>query len=284
MEAGRCPTQPSPPVHPPLAGWPDSVRTLRAMPVMPVLTRERRICVPGAFNLRDLGGYAASDGHRVRWQLVYRADGLHRIPARSPSLVAELGWRTVIDLRTISEVEAGGFRGDGAEVVNLPMLRRTWGIPTEPVTDPVEFLASHYLEMLDQGATAISTAFAILGSPVRLPAVFHCSAGKDRTGVLAALLLSALGVPDEAVAADYHLSAGAIEQLLAWLKASRPDLAEEMLHQPRALLGSPPEAMFAFLARLRHRFGSVGGYLGGIGVGQTEISRLRQVLLEPPNG
>lgn len=248
---------------------------------MPVAARARRIGCEGAFNLRDLGGYRTCSGRTVRGGLVYRADGLHRIPSGRASALEHLGWRTVIDLRTPAEVAAGAFRADGVEVINLPILRATWGVPDATDIDPVEFLSDHYLQMLDEGAPAIAASFAVLGSPARLPAVFHCSAGKDRTGVLAALVLSVLGVDDEVVAADYHLSAWAVERLVAWLNLTRPDLSEEMSRQPKALLSCPPEAMHAFLDALRARFGSVEGYLMGIGVQADTLGGLRQGLLDP---
>lgn len=248
---------------------------------MPVLSRARHIGCDGAFNIRDLGGYDTADGRSVRWQMLYRADGLHRIPAEATSSLDRLGWRTVLDLRTAGEVDAGAFGPEGPEVIHLPILRATWGVPEDTDIEPVSFLSTHYLQMLDEGAVAIAAAFAILASPARLPAVFHCSAGKDRTGVLAALVLSALGVPDEVVAADYHLSAAAVEQLVAWLVATRPDLSEEMARQPKAFLSCPPEAMRGFLDALRLRHGSVEGYLAGIGVGPACLEELGDGLLEP---
>lgn len=254
---------------------------LRTVPVMPVLSRARHIGCDGAFNIRDLGGYATTDGRSVRWQVLYRADGLHRIPAGAASSIEHLGWRTVLDLRTTGEVDAGAFRAEGHDVIHLPILRATWGIPEVTDIEPVGFLSTHYLQMLDEGAAAIAAAFAILASSPRLPAVFHCSAGKDRTGVLAALVLSTIGVPDDVVVADYHLSAGAVEQLVAWLTATRPDLSEEMSHQPKAFLSCPPEAMHTFLDALRARHGSVEGYLLGIGVSPSVLADLRSGLLEP---
>ncbi len=247
---------------------------------MAVEARARHIRCDGAFNIRDIGGYPTSSGHTVRCGLVYRADGLHRVPAGGASALDHLGWRTVIDLRTAGEVAAGMFRSGGAEVINLPILRATWGVPETSDIEPVRFLSEHYLQMLDEGAAAIAAAFAILGSPVRMPAVFHCSAGKDRTGVLAALVLSVLGVPDEVVAADYHLSAPAVEQLVAWLTATRPDLSEEMSRQPKALLSCPPEAMQRFLGAIRQRYSSVEGYLLGIGVRPDTVQQLRHGLLD----
>jgi protein-tyrosine phosphatase len=248
---------------------------------MPLLSRTRHIGSEGAFNIRDLGGYETTDGRTVRWDLLYRADGLHRIPVEGTAALQPLGWRTVLDLRTTTEVEAGAFASAGLDVVHLPVIREVWGIPDEDDVDPVEFLSAQYLRMLDEGAPAIAAAFTILASADRLPAVFHCSAGKDRTGVLAALVLSSIGVPDDTIAADYHLSASAMDQLVAWLTATRPDLLEEMARQPKAYLACPPEAMHAFLAALRARFGSVAGYLDGIGVPADVRSALREVLLQP---
>lgn len=247
---------------------------------MPVLSRARHIACDGAFNVRDLGGYATASGETVRWQTLYRADGLHRIPDVSTAVIRNLCLRTVLDLRTTGEVDAGAFRADGIEVINLPVLRATWGTAHTGDIEPIEFLVSHYSRMLDEGATAIAAAFAILASPVRLPAAFHCSAGKDRTGVLAALVLAALGVPDDVIASDYHLSATAVEQLVAWLTSAQPDGTEEMTRQPKALLACPPEAMHRFLDTLRHRFGSVTAYLTSIGVQPDELVQLRHLLLE----
>ena len=248
---------------------------------MPVLSRTRHVACDGAFNIRDLGGYPTADGRSVRWQVLYRADGLHRIPAAAASSLDHLGWRTVLDLRTAGEVEAGAFRAAGVDVIHLPVLRTTWGVPEVADVEPVPFLSTHYLQMLDVGAGAIAAAFEVLASTARLPVVFHCSAGKDRTGVVAALVLSVLGVPDDVVAADYHLSATAVEQLVAWLLATQPDLREEMARQPKAFLSCPPEAMLAFLDELRLRHGSVEAYLTSIGVAAATLDRLRESLLEP---
>ncbi len=212
---------------------------------------------------------------------MYRADGLHRVPPGALRALDHLGLRTVIDLRTPGEVDAGTFAAKDTVVVNLPILRATWGIQEAPIDDPVSFLSSHYLEMLEEGASAIAASFSILSSPARLPAAFHCSAGKDRTGVLAALVLSVLGVPDEIVAADYNLSAEPVARLAAWLKTTGRDVSEEMSRQPKALLSCPAEAMQAFLEAVGRTFGSVERYLVGVGVEAETLERLRHVLLEP---
>jgi protein-tyrosine phosphatase len=248
---------------------------------MSVLSGDRHIVCDGAFNVRDLGGYAAAGGRTVRWQTLYRADGLHRIEAEAAGAVTPLGWRTILDLRTEDEFRAGAFlHHGGAEVLHLPVIRSPWDIEAVGDAAPVEFLVARYREMLDEGRTALTTAVRLLSSQERLPAVFHCSAGKDRTGVLAALVLSVLGVADETIAEDYHLSAGAMDRLVDWLRAARPDLVDHMAQQPKTFLACPPEAMLGFLGALRDRFGSAEGYLTASGVEPEALDRLRDVLLE----
>lgn len=241
----------------------------------------RHVECKGAFNVRDLGGYRTLDGRSIRWRTIFRADGLHRVPGTSETALAELGWRTVIDLRTAAETEIGTFRCDGVEVVHLPVLRETWD-PRLLLDDGnhVTFLVERYLEMLDEGAAAFAASVEILAARDRLPAVFHCSAGKDRTGVLAALVLAVLGVSDHQIAADYHLSALAMDQLVAWLVEHRPDLVDVMAVQPKHFLACPPEAMLDFLDRLRARFGSPDRYLLVAGVRPETLDALRDLLLE----
>jgi protein-tyrosine phosphatase len=188
-----------------------SVSSTRCSMTM-VRSSRRHVTCDAAFNLRDLGGYAAGDGSTVRWGTLYRADALHRTPEAAVAVAAELGWRTVVDLRTPAEQDLGRFESLGVTVVHLPVLAETWddgGLQDDP--DPVEYLTGRYLEMLDVGAPALRAAVEVLASTDRLPAVFHCSAGKDRTGVLAALVLSVLGVAGDDIAEDYHLSAPAMD-------------------------------------------------------------------------
>lgn len=247
---------------------------------MRVLDGTRHIECEGAFNIRDLGGYVTDDGLTVRWCTLYRADGLHRIPVTSLDRARDLGWRTVLDLRTSAEREIGAYCDAGVEIVHLPVLRETWERFTlTSETDPVGFLVDRYLEMLVEGSPAIAAAVQILSTRSRLPAVFHCSAGKDRTGVLASLVLAVLGVCDEDIAMDYHLSARAMSKLVAWVVATHPELADQMSQQPPAMLACPPEAMLEFLDRVRARYGSAEGYLARVGVDESTIDALRMRLL-----
>ena len=238
---------------------------------------DRHLVYDTVFNLRDLGGYVGVDGRTVRWRTLFRGDGVHRL---TPEVFAELGVRTVLDLRTEAEITERG-RADGAhDWHHLPVLRTVW----EPswVTEELaveRFLADRYLVMLEDGAESLGAAIHLLADPQRLPAVFHCAAGKDRTGVLAALVLSLLGVDDDDNAADYGLSRLGMDRMVEYVRVTYPDRFDTMAGQPAAFLGAPEAAMELVLADLRAAHGSVEGYAATVGVGEDVIGALRANLL-----
>jgi hypothetical protein len=138
---------------------------------------------------------------------------------------------------------------------------------------------ARYLDLLAEGGPAIATAVGIMADDESCPLVFHCAAGKDRTGVLAALVLSVLGVADEDVAADYALSADAMARRLAWLQAHHPEGAVLMARQPAGWLAAPAEAMLALLAHLGRAHGGAAGYLTDHGVESLTIEGLSARML-----
>jgi protein-tyrosine phosphatase len=247
---------------------------------------DRHLPFETVFNFRDLGGYAASDGRTVRWRTVFRADGLHRLAGADLDAFAVLGVHTVLDLRTHAELEERGrigARGEvGAELQwhHFPLMDVHWDPDSyDEALGAERYLADRYLDMLETGASAIGGGLRIIADPDRTPLVFHCAAGKDRTGVLAALTLSLLGVPDDDVAADYALSALAVERFMAWMSVNAPEALEDLGKVPEAFTRSPVEAMLLFLADLRERFGSVEGYAEHVGVDRPTLERMRDQLL-----
>jgi protein tyrosine/serine phosphatase len=229
------------------------------------MTASRHVPFEVVFNFRDLGGYRTADGRTVRWRTLYRADGVHRLTIDD---IAPLGVRTVLDLRTPQEVaDRGRFEHDAVGYHHLPVLQSTWS--EEDVradVDAAEFLAARYLEMLDEGREAIARALHILADPDSLPLVFHCAAGKDRTGVVAAIVLDLLGVADDDIAADYSLSRLGMDRFREWLLVTYP--------------AAPAEAMHRFLDGLRARFGSVHEYVAELGVEPRVLDAMRADLLQ----
>jgi protein-tyrosine phosphatase len=233
---------------------------------------------PNLFNFRDLGGYAVPDGRVTRWRRLFRSDSLSRIdPADAASFTA-LGVRTVIDLRRPREVERDGrvHAFDGLTYHHISPVHAEWETATdhEELSD-ARWLANRYLDLAEHGHDAIAGAVEVIADADNAPVVVHCVAGKDRTGVVAAVTLAALGVPDEVIAEDYALTAAATERTTAFLRALNPEVAA----MPARWLLSPAETMLLFLADLRARHGSVRAYLGR---SEETYDRLEAHLLEKP--
>lgn len=233
-------------------------------------------------NFRDLGGYPGADGRRIRWRRLFRADGLTRLDADDCAQLADLGLATVIDLRTKGEVdERGRFPEDAFEVEyhHLPLTDVL--PPTEDLSryDEPAFVTSRYRRLLSEGSSSLARAVHVLAEPGALPAVFHCSAGKDRTGILAALVLGFLGVPRDVIVEDYALSAEAMIALLDRLKQEYAESVAEVERYTPAVISVAPESMAAFLDELGHEHGSFEDLARSLGVTDA-VSCLRESLLE----
>jgi protein-tyrosine phosphatase len=136
-----------------------------------------------------------------------------------------------------------------------------------------------YTAMIAQGSARFATAFATLARPGALPAVFHCAAGKDRTGLLAAFVLSAVGVPREIVLRDYELTGEGMARMKAWVEREFPDMAERMADTPSAFLAAVPAALDQVLDQLCADHGSIVGFLHGLGVDDAVIGALASHLV-----
>jgi protein-tyrosine phosphatase len=243
---------------------------------------QRVIELEGCFNFRDLGGYRTRDGRSVKWQRLFRADGLHRLSDADLAQLAELGLATVIDLRTDQELEEVGriaWPAPGLAYHHLPMMDVMPDRKTYPAWVDVSYVADRYVAMLEKGSAAVAEALAILTDLEAYPAVFHCAAGKDRTGLLAAVVLGLLGVSDEDIVVDYALSQQAMTRMLAWLRAERPEIEEQIEGSAAAIVAADPDTMSLFLGRLRDRHGSFAAYANSLGVGSAVV-HLQQALLD----
>lgn len=248
---------------------------------------DRTAAFERVFNFRDLGGHRTDEGRTIRWGRLYRSDGLQSITDHDIETLAGLGLRTVVDLRTrVEVVERGAYplERHPVEHHHLPLQRRTWEDDPDLVTPPepelaAAFLTARYVSMLSDGGPALAGVVKLLAKPRTYPAVFHCAVGKDRTGVVAAMVLDLLGVGDDMIVRDYSLSALGMARVEEWLVTNDPDEADAWLGQPPAWLGSPPAAMASFLAHLRAQHGGAEGYLRARGVPTGTIAALRDNLL-----
>lgn len=241
----------------------------------------RRFDLEGAWNFRDLGGYVGEGSRPVIWRRIFRADGLDRLTDADFEQVAALGLRTIVDLRTGDEVAKGKATLGEGEVswYHLPVLDV---LPPRETYDKAwigpDQVAEQYFQMIDSARDSVAAFLTVLADEGAYPVVYHCFAGKDRTGILTALVLGLLGVSDEDIAADYALSKLAMHRLLDWLRTQYGEDSAELESSAASIVAAEPETMVLFLERFRARFGSFDHYVAGIG--QAGVgTRLRELLL-----
>ena len=239
----------------------------------------RNLGFSATYNFRDVGGYAGLDGRTVRWRRLFRSDALHRIGDADAEAFAQLGVRTVIDLRRGFEIERYGRVADryGLDYHNLVLEHVDWeqvGHPDDVVHE--RWLADRYLNFAEDGREALRDSLRVIADPDRAPVIVHCMAGKDRTGTVCALALAVLGVSDEDIAADYALTTAAMNSLTAYLMEKHPSAVLGNEH----MFDSPPAAMLMFLDDLRALHGSVENYVREIGLTDDEIASMRAHLLD----
>ncbi|MGW2253139.1 tyrosine-protein phosphatase [Kitasatospora sp. NPDC001660] len=241
----------------------------------------RHIAFERLHNVRDLGGIPAADGRSVRRGLVYRSDSLAKLTEPADlDRFRELGIRTVIDLRYPWEIEAKGRVPalDGLAYHNLSIEHRPYDqAEIDPALDPWRYLADRFAEVAQDGVKEIRQVLDVI-TAAHEPLVFHCAAGKDRTGLIAALLLTLLGVHEDEIAADFALTELATPHFVAAWHAANPG---RTLRWPG--FGRAPETVIRLvLADLAALHGSVEGYLTGtLGVDRDQIDALRARLLTP---
>lgn len=240
----------------------------------------RELTFERLFNVRDLGGLTTADGRSVRRGLVYRSDDPHRATEADVEALRALGISTVIDLRLDVEVDARGsaaWTTLGIDPVRCSIMSK------DPVPEDLaryvepEFVRDEYLAMIadDEIARRLWRALAAAGEKPRL---IHCASGRDRTAVVSAFLLEALGVSREDVLDDYEASGPGMERMLAYIDENLPDAVPMTEGNRYAFTRTPRACLAAFLDAVDERWDSPVGYLTQLGLGD-DVKRLRADLL-----
>ena len=245
---------------------------------------ERRLDWEGCLNVRDLGGHLTEDGGETRTGVVVRADSVRRLTEAGWQSLVDYGIRRILDLRLESELDEDPPGDLPVEVVHVSFLE---DVPVErqieifqrwiDAPDDVTATRDGYLEMLETYRGNVAAAIsAVAGAPAG-GVLVHCMGGKDRTGLVAALLLRLAGVSVADIAADYGLSAENIKPLWqVWVEDAGDENERELR---RRLSASPAEAMAQVLETLERERGSVRQYLLDAGASEQElddvIARLR---------
>lgn len=238
----------------------------------------RVLRLAGADNVRDLGGLPAAGGRNTQKGRIFRGELLPSLVEEDVQiLIRDVGLRSVVDLRTRGEIrhEPGSWLEHDVVWINCPFrLGRL-----APVPGPGADFVAAYLGFLDGGPRPILLAARSLMDPDLHPALFHCAAGKDRTGVLSALLLDVLGVPRAVIAEDYALTSVGLARVLDRLGGIAPYRdtltgAVAADHEPHAA------TMTAFLDEVDRRHGGAETWLRANGLEASLIGRFREAMLD----
>ena len=236
-------------------------------------------------NFRDLGGYLTLGGRKVAWRRLFRSAELRHLSKRDLiRLREETGLISVIDLRNATELERqgiGSLNELGFQYYNVPLITDSRDSNKE-----IELLRGYtnmgevylfYIRHKEIGRRVVEV-LRIIAKPVNHPVVFHCAAGKDRTGILAAIVLSVLGVTDDDIIDDYTLSAPYMRELSNRLN-SNPKIAEDTKVLPSYTWEATPESMSLFLSMLKQEYGSAREYAEIHGAEVPLFNRLESGLL-----
>ena len=243
----------------------------------------RELAWDGCLNVRDLGGFRTADGAETNYGRVVRADSVGQLTDDGWRALADYGVTTIVDLRADEERAADPPRDVAAELLHVPFMEadeREW----EEIEAETEAAAASapdagtatrdvYLIFLERFRRNVAACVAAVANARRGGVVVHCVGGKDRTGLLTALLLHLAGVDAEDIAADYALSEERLRPRHdAWLAKAETDAERERI---RRISRTPPEAMLGVLEELGRRYGGVEAYLRGAGASDADLAAAR---------
>jgi protein-tyrosine phosphatase len=256
-----------------------------------IIAAERHQPFKGVVNFRDLGGYETADGRRLKWGQVFRSGHLARVTEEDKRLLKRMGIKMICDFRTPGEMEAqpDWLPEDGSTTyLHYPIVHGEF--------DPVaamesmhkgdiswlteDFMIKRYIQKIDEFPKVWGEILKILTDPDNRPMVFHCTAGKDRAGACAALILLALGVPEDTVIYDHGLSnvyiADALEKINERIRKMGVDPEKVAPY-----FTAPRNAIIAFVDNIRKSYGSASEYLmTKAGVNKETLELLKKELLD----
>ena len=258
---------------------------------------ERVLPLEGGRNFRDLGGYPTTDGRVVRWGALYRSGVMHELTDADYRYLDGLGIKTVCDFRSTVEradeptrwrAAAVDYRFRDYDDASSSVLRTALTAPDLSGPKVAATMAGLYEGMLDRFSGHYADMFDQLVAG-KAPLAFNCSAGKDRTGIAAALVLTALGVPREVILADYAMSEQVVNYEAAYSGPDAPAadgpyafLAKLPAEVRAPLLRSDPAYLEAAFARMEREHGSVEGFLAArLDVSAADVEKLRDLYLVP---
>jgi protein tyrosine/serine phosphatase len=231
-------------------------------------------------NARDLGGLPTGDGRRIRWRALLRADNACRLTPRGLESMRADRIATVVDLRS-----AGEIRRAPSPVVGLPGVAYVHAPAIDDdreggaAIEASDSLSGIYRIIVERSGRSLAAAVRAIASAPPGGVLVHCHAGKDRTGLVVALTLAAVGVSDQAIAEDYAASEARLQRHFAE-ELEDPGLGEARRERLRSLQHARPETITAMLDLLAERHGGADAYLRAGGLSDDLLTRLRARLVE----
>lgn len=248
----------------------------------------RNIEIEFAGNLRDLGGYRTGKGSRVAWRRLFRSGELrHRTEEDVARLRRETGLASVLDLRSDTEIKEEMVKllsEGGIRYHNVPLITGGRG----PGSDDEDELFTRFTNMgefymfllgHEDFSEKLAQALEIIANSENHPILFHCTVGKDRTGILAAAVLNILGVADEDIITDYNLTTQHMPGFIERMKGI-PEAEDILAKFPAYIWEASRESMALVLSEIRRDYGSVRGYLEAHGTDPGLFRHLEDVLLD----
>lgn len=238
----------------------------------------RHLPLEGTYNVRDTGGYRTHDGRSTRWRTLFRADSLHRLTPEAQTTLLDHGLGTIVDLRRTDELQAAP--NVFANSTRVQYRHFSLLFDTLPVVqgDP-QPLVETYRQLLDERQAQIRETLSTLAAPGGLPAVVHCTAGKDRTGIIIALALGLARVSTETIVEDYALTATYLGEAFMAETRQRALKRGYTWEQYEPLVGCPPEYMITTLQYLDEKYDGIEAYVRSIGLSDEQIECLRTALI-----
>ncbi len=238
------------------------------------------LAIEGCFNFRDAGGWPAAGGMTMRQGVLYRGDAPERLTADGRATVAALGLTCVVDLRQKRFVEISFGFADDAVTHHIELVDQMIDYTRPPrLEEPVD-LASMYIDLISRSRPQLVRAIEVIADHIdHGPVLVHCTAGKDRTGLVVALIQAALGVSLDSIADDFHRSDAPSRLRRAAMLESPVTGDPPVARSPEFLWTAPREAMRLLAEQAISEFGSLQAWPVGVGVPPAAIERLRTGLL-----
>ena len=251
---------------------------------------KRYLNLDGSYNIRDIGGYSNPNGQQTKWNRFYRSGTMHQLTSKSQDKILESGIRTIIDLRTPKETKStpNVFANSSELQFNhIDMIGDAdspeANAPSEPaavILEGPEKIMVSYTSILENSKSQIHDILTLISDPTALPLIYHCQGGKDRTGLVTAMILGIVGVSTHVIADDYALTAHYLLDRYFKEFAKPDESSTNFTWRNYQEKYCPPKVMSLVLDYMNSSYGSVEGYIKSTGITDSKIQLIRNNISE----